>query len=91
MLPQLELILEKALRLGSADRARLVDELLASFDPPERARLDALRAHVAEERIAAYERGEIAATPAEDVFGELTGGESSDMLKTQFLEPAKVQ
>ena len=49
-------ILEKALALPAADRAHLVESLLASLDQPD-ARIDELWAKEAEERLAAYEAG----------------------------------
>ena len=63
-------ILEIARRLPAAERAALVDELLRFLDKPD-AEVDALWAKEAEERLAAYDRGEIEAIDAELVFAEL--------------------
>lgn len=62
-----EVILKQALVLSPKDRATLVERLLASLDQPDPA-VDALWAEEAEERINAYEAGELATTPAEVVF-----------------------
>jgi hypothetical protein len=53
------------------ERAELVEKLLTSFEFQSRGRIDALRADEAEDRIDAFERGEMAAIPARDVFGEI--------------------
>ena len=63
-------ILEVARRLPAAERAALVDALLRSLDKPD-AEVDALWAKEAEERLAAYDRGEIEAIDVELVFAEL--------------------
>jgi putative addiction module component (TIGR02574 family) len=63
-------ILEVARRLPAKERAALVDELLRSPDKPD-AEVDALWAKEAEERLAAYDRGDIEAIDAEVVFAEL--------------------
>ena len=60
-------ILKEALSLPSDDRVELVDRLLASLDTPN-PDIDALWVREAEDRIDAYERGEIPAIPAKDVF-----------------------
>jgi len=61
-------ILESALTLPPVERAELVEELLSSFDFPARANVDALWAREAEDRIEAYEKGELKAKPANEVF-----------------------
>ncbi len=62
-----EVILEQALALSPKDRAALVEELLASLDQPDPT-VDALWAKEVEDRINAYEAGELEAIPAETVF-----------------------
>ena len=62
-----EAILEQALTLSPKDRATLVEKLLASLDQPDPA-IDTLWAKEAEDRINAYEAGELDAIPAEEVF-----------------------
>ncbi|MCH8024749.1 MAG: addiction module protein [Candidatus Marinimicrobia bacterium] len=66
-----EEVLEKALELPPMERAELVENLLASFEFPSRKDKDALWAEEAESRIDAFERGEIAAIPAKDVFEKI--------------------
>jgi putative addiction module component (TIGR02574 family) len=62
-------ILENALALPLVERAALADELLSSLDRAD-ARIDDLWAKEAEDRLAAFEAGEMKAIPAEDVFAE---------------------
>jgi putative addiction module component (TIGR02574 family) len=67
MSEQAETILEHALSLAPKDRVTLVEKLLASLDQPDPA-IDTFWAQEAEERIRAYEAGQVAAIPAEEVF-----------------------
>jgi putative addiction module component (TIGR02574 family) len=62
-------ILEKALVLAPAERAALVESLLASLDQPD-ARIDELWSAEAESRLKAFEEGRMAAIPADEVFAE---------------------
>lgn len=64
-------ILEEALALPPIERASLIEELLSSFDFPARQEIDVLWAAEAEDRIDAYERGELHSTPAEEVFARI--------------------
>jgi putative addiction module component (TIGR02574 family) len=64
-------ILAEALKLPPVERAELVENLLTSFEFQSRKRIDALWAEEVEERIDAFERGEMAAIPAKDVFAEI--------------------
>lgn len=64
-------LLNEALTLPPIERAELIEELLASFDFPERERIDRLWAQEAEERIDAYERGEETSIPLESVFEKI--------------------
>jgi putative addiction module component (TIGR02574 family) len=68
MTEQSKKVLEEALELSPLDRAELIEELFSSFDFPTRKQIDALWAKEAEDRIDAYERGELAAASMEDVF-----------------------
>ena len=68
MTEQSRKILAEALALSPTERAALVEELLSSFDFPARQEVDALWAREAEDRITAYERGEMPAASAEAVF-----------------------
>jgi putative addiction module component (TIGR02574 family) len=53
-----------ALRLPPVERAELIERILESFPFPDRKEIDELWAAEAEERIDAFERGEIKAKPA---------------------------
>jgi putative addiction module component (TIGR02574 family) len=64
-------MLNEALTLPPIERAALIEELLASFDFPDRERLDRLWAAESEDRIDAYDRGEITTTPLESVFEKI--------------------
>ena len=71
MSKQREQILAEALRLPPVERAELVENLLSSFEFRSRKTIDALWAQEAESRIDAFERGEISAIPAKEVFAEI--------------------
>jgi putative addiction module component (TIGR02574 family) len=71
MSKQREQILAEALKLPPVERAELVENLLSSFEFRSRKTIDALWAQEAENRIDAFERGEIAAIPAKEVFEEI--------------------
>jgi putative addiction module component (TIGR02574 family) len=64
-------ILTEALKLPPVERAELVENLLSSFEFQSREKIDALWAQEVEDRIDAFERGEMAAIPAKDVFEEI--------------------
>jgi len=57
--------------LSPRDRAEIVERLLASFQLPPDPELDQLWAQKAEDRIDAYERGEIGAIPADEVYARI--------------------
>ena len=59
-----ERILAEALELPPVERAELVENLLSSFEFQSRKTIDALWAQEAEDRIDAFERGEMAGIPA---------------------------
>jgi putative addiction module component (TIGR02574 family) len=65
-----EQLRKDALALPLVERAALAEELLSSLDRPD-PRIDALWAQEAEDRLAAFDAGEMEAIPAEDVFTEL--------------------
>lgn len=71
MTPESEQILREALDLPPVDRAELVEQILASFEFPARKDIDAAWGREAEDRIDAYERGEIGSSPAGEVFREI--------------------
>ncbi len=64
-------ILEAALQLPHDERAQLIEGILLSFEPENRKRIDLLWALEAEDRIDAYERGELKSVPAEAVLADL--------------------
>jgi len=64
-------IFEKALKLPPTERAELIENLLTSFEFPSRETIDDLWAQEVESRIEAFERGEISATPAMEVFKKI--------------------
>lgn len=68
MTDQSRRILIEAMASPSMDRAELVEQLLASFEFPARAEIDAAWSTEAEDRLRAYERGDMEALPAEEVF-----------------------
>jgi len=65
-------VLKESLSLPPSERAEIAERLLSSLDPPTQERLDQLWAAEAEERVDAFDRGEIEAFPAGQVF-EQTG------------------
>ncbi|HMN03864.1 MAG TPA: addiction module protein [Geobacter anodireducens] len=64
-------VLAETLALPPVERTELIEELLSSFDVADRERLDQLWAAEAEERIDAYERGDITAESIESVFEKI--------------------
>jgi putative addiction module component (TIGR02574 family) len=64
-------ILAEALRLPPVERAELAEDLLSSFEFQSRTAIDALWAQEAEDRIDAFERGEMSTIPAKEVFAEI--------------------
>ena len=61
-------VLAQALELSPIERAELIEKLLSSFEFPSRKSIDEMWAKEVEDRIDAYERGEITAKSARDVF-----------------------
>jgi putative addiction module component (TIGR02574 family) len=64
-------VLEEALSLPPLERAEVVDHLLASLDSPPDRRIDELWGQEAEERLDAFERGEIKTVSASKVFNAI--------------------
>jgi putative addiction module component (TIGR02574 family) len=60
-------LLKQALSLPPAEKAELVDQLIASLEKPD-AEIDRLWANEAESRIDAYERGKLKAISLEKVL-----------------------
>jgi len=65
-----KIVLDQALRLSPNDRAALVESLISSLDKPDPT-LDDQWLREAEDRLAAYESGELVAIDAKQVFAEL--------------------
>ena len=66
-----EQILKEALALPPQERAELVDQLLATFQSPPDPHIDEMWAREAEDRLDAYDRGELKAVPAEEVLSRI--------------------
>ena len=64
-------ILSEALKLPPTEHAELVENLLSSFEFPFRKRIDSLWAQEVESRIDAFDRGDISAIPASEVFSRI--------------------
>jgi len=64
-------VLEEALSLPPEERAELIDRLQSSLDLPSHKKIDELWAQEAEDRLDAFERGEIKAISAKEVFDEI--------------------
>jgi len=71
MSPESQQILEGALMLPPTERAELVERLLQSFEFPARKEIDEAWAQEVENRIDAYDRGELKSVSAADVFEEI--------------------
>ncbi len=59
----------QARKLSSAERLELVDDLLASLDESD-PKIDAQWSKEAEDRLAAYRKGEIKAVPLQEVLAK---------------------
>ena len=66
-----ERIFNDALDLLPVERAELIEKLFQSFDCAARNAVDAAWAEEVESRFDAYDRGEIKASSAEDVFARI--------------------
>ena len=64
-------VLKEALSLPPAERAEIAERLLSSLDPPSQEGIDALWGEEAEERLDAFDRGEIKAILAKQVFEQV--------------------
>jgi putative addiction module component (TIGR02574 family) len=62
-------LVAEARKLSAAERIDLVDDILASLDEPDQS-IDAQWAKEAEDRLAAYRRGEIRSIPLEQVLAK---------------------
>ena len=64
-------ILKDALSLSPTERVTLVERLLASLDSSAREHVDVLWSQEAEDRLDAFEQGEIPTIAAKDIFDEI--------------------
>ncbi len=64
-------VLKEALSLSPAERAEIAERLLSRLDPPSQEGIDALWGKEAEERLDAFDRGEIKAISAKEVFEQV--------------------
>jgi putative addiction module component (TIGR02574 family) len=66
-----EQIFKEALALPPQQRAELVEQLLATLQSPPDPQLDELWAREGEDRLDAYDRGELKAVSAKEVFDRI--------------------
>jgi putative addiction module component (TIGR02574 family) len=64
-------LLAEAMALDVREREALAEELLLTVDDGTREEIDAAWAEEIDRRIAEYERGEVKAVPADDMFRRL--------------------
>lgn len=64
-------VFRDALELLPVERAELIEKLFQSFDRTANIKIDAAWAEEVESRLDAYDRGEIRASSAEDVFARI--------------------
>lgn len=64
-------ILTEALALPPIERAELIEDILSSFEFPDRKRLNRLWAEEAEDRVRAFKQGEFESIPMEEVFAKI--------------------
>lgn len=64
-------VVNDALSLPPKSRAKLAEKLLESLDDPRQKEIAQLWAEEAEDRIDAYERGDLKAIPGKEVFPRL--------------------
>jgi len=76
MSPQAHEVLAQALKLPPLEKVELVERILDTFVLPDRKAIDERWAAEAEDRIGAYDRGEVAARSAMDVFARIERGEA---------------
>lgn len=74
-------VFQEALSLPLDERAELIERLLPSLDTPDRQRIDALWAQEAEDRLDAFERGEIKTISAKEVFDKINEQKMSQWTK----------
>jgi putative addiction module component (TIGR02574 family) len=68
-------ILEQAMKLSSTERAEVLEQILASFSIPAKKDVDERWTEEAEDRLDAYERGDLKSSPRNEVFVRIDRGE----------------
>ena len=71
MIRNIAKVVTEALSLPPRSRAKLADKLLESLDEPRQREINKLWADEVEDRIDAYEKGEIKVIPGKKVFRNL--------------------
>lgn len=64
-------LLQEALALSPGERAEIAERLLSSLDTDYDRRIEEMWASEAEDRLDAFDRGELKAVPAEEVFDQI--------------------
>ena len=65
-----ERLIAEGTQLSPTERAKVIEALLTSLDEPNPT-INAMWAKEAEDRLDAYDRGEVAASDSDDVFTEI--------------------
>ena len=73
MTVQTQEVLNQALNLSPVERAELIEQLFASFDFPARDDVDSFWSAEVEDRIDAYDQGQLKAISAGEVFKKIDG------------------
>ncbi len=68
MIKTKEKLLSEVLKLSPVDKAQIVEDILSSFESRDREGIDKLWEDEVENRISAYEKGQIKTKPLKDVF-----------------------
>ncbi|HNZ26126.1 MAG TPA: addiction module protein [Spirochaetota bacterium] len=68
MIKTKEKLLSEILKLSPVDKAQIVEDILSSFESRDREGIDKLWEDEVENRISAYEKGQIKTKPLKDVF-----------------------
>ncbi|HQF78282.1 MAG TPA: addiction module protein [Spirochaetota bacterium] len=68
MIKTKEKLLSEVLKLSPVDKAQIVEDILSSFESRDGEGIDKLWEDEVENRISAYEKGQIKTKPLKDVF-----------------------
>ncbi len=71
MKTSLHIVLEEALELPPIERAKLIEELLESFEFSKDGAIENLWAEESESRVTAFKDGKLKARPVKEVFNEI--------------------